>query len=270
MFTCPISHEEVSRVCGITVNGSAYKYEAIKDWFKHSDRDPLTNLSLPSTFVVRYRFFTNEGLEAKCKSMRDSLAGWCPNFKLMDPAALDPILEKVKHCWTVMGPHMDSPLWRTYVEFIYDLLKKDDNNPIYLGWKKEEIMGPLRGKRTEVLTALGVDPSIFPPNDFFVCVPLNASLIEDIPCFKGVSFNGADVSGVIPEKVQFQRTKWIGARFRGAIFVKSSFIGEGVTFYGCAKSGDSEMIDCIVEKGFTWKTLRGEAAREEFIKRGFN
>jgi hypothetical protein len=76
---CSITLEPI-KVYGITCVGQLYEYEAIVEWLKENDCDPLTNVFVPTRNVIRFEGSHVEALE-RAKEFKKLTLLWCPSFE---------------------------------------------------------------------------------------------------------------------------------------------------------------------------------------------
>jgi hypothetical protein len=227
---CPIILESI-KVAGITVYGSIYDYNAICEWLETNSTDPLTNLALPSKFVMKV-IGSVEYIKIQSETVRANTSTWCYTFKMRYNSPI--IYEKL----IAMKKNTEVPDWAIYNEMKIKQLGDFD-------------------KGAYMKICKGVDPDI----DDTIPRPSNTGrrfqfttikVIMKDSQFKSELFDFATFNDCIFINCNFSRCRFIGATFNNVNFFKCTFIGEEVSFYKstCSKL---KFHQCKFEHADTWR-----------------
>jgi hypothetical protein len=247
---CSITLDPIE-VAGITACGSVYGYEAIKEWFSKADsrnRDPLTNLVLPTTFVIR---FTNlDRLETKAASVRASTLMWSPHSNVIWNRVWEKRLERVQeeeHA-EILGlegwknyQHSLNRALRSTTAHDWMQLHRDSSNPFDRPTEAEEGMSHVRLHHHAVT---------------------NTSFKDD--CFDGAVFENCHFV-----ECGFFNVSMVGATFSNVTFTDCSFRGAQFTLFG--STGTITFSGCQELEFFDWRpTNTVEENRIVLSQRGFD
>ena len=261
-FVCPITHEEVVGVCGVTSAGSAYSLGAIRTWLRTRRVDPRTNLRLPSAHVWETPFATEADLAAACVRAREVTCEWAKTFadQLEDRRFITAAV-------AVLKPLETHPLFLEYVAALAAAFANPEWGYGFGGRPDTEGWDDLVDMRAAAIRAIGADPDLVPKDHLLLNVAVQDTMFPAGFPFKGLSFCGARVAGTFRHR-HLDRTTWWCASFGAdVVFDNCSFRGETVGFY---ESRGAVRVSgrTVCELGDSWKPLVGADAVAELRHRG--
>jgi hypothetical protein len=245
---CPITLEPIA-VYGITCVGSLYEYDAISDWLQDHDTDPVTNLLLPTCFVVKF-MDTPAAATKKGVDMRESLMGWCPSIRLI----LDNGIKKLHdHLYDLRTSVIDNP---DFVQFASSFSLDEYANT----GKDRAYMSRLKGK-------------LWPENR-----PLDTGYGLQFLHFKNVTLSGKSFKSELFDFAVFENCTFISCQFGRASFTGTTFIntlfkkctiayGEESMFYKA--TGNIKISGTIRCEFYDWKGATSFEEVEKIFKQRF-
>lgn len=221
-LVCPITLCNIVEI-GITCVGSMYEYSAIVNWLKDHSTDPLTNLMLPSKYVIKTTYQPN--LKSICDNLLQSTKLWARGFLMFvdAPERYNDLLELI--------PNTQNDEWDLYCknfnimnhESIY-FKQTLDNRP------------PNTGMSLQFMSL----PNISIQNQCF------KSDLLDFSHLKNCHFINCD----------FSRCRFFGTIFENVYFRNCRFIGEEICFYKATSPGYLVFDKCAFEYVDRWKETK--------------
>lgn len=216
---CPITQEKII-IGGMTCNGQIYEYDAITEWFRNSDKDPLTGLYLASIFVRKF--------DVNC------------DINLIQELVED--AKKSYSIWYRVGHELSNTIVQQYYEKKqikknYDFTKKEWLE--YNSFLRKELSDIVTNTRERPQnTGTGFDFINF---SGFLFLNKQWKLPQFI-------FNNLNDAQFISCKLS--RTKFIGCTMNNVIFDNCEFRGEEVCFYKL--TGTFIFKNCSIEYTNKW------------------
>lgn len=228
---CPITQTEIINA-GMTVNGSIYEYDAIIKWLEKSNRDPITNIELASTFVRKI------------------------NINL-DEEAIKTLVNDSKKTYWFWNPERDST---DYTDSFYQKKKslKDNLNEENLKNNKNIIVNYFASNN---YYSWYYNPNIVLPSidylDFQSCVFMYKN-------FKFVDFVFNNLENSIFKNCNLSSVRFIGCNMNNIIFINCKFRGDIGCFYKV--SGEFTFKNCSMEYTNKWIVTTELTEMEKILK----
>ncbi|BCS82520.1 hypothetical protein QLL95_gp0031 [Cotonvirus japonicus] len=230
---CSITLEPIIQG-GMTCYGSVYEYDAIIEWFKNNDTDPLTNLECPSKFVVKVDVLSKY-LDEKIKDMRKTT-------ELVFP---------ITKTWTsVKNKYLE--YYEIQKNINANILEKDfdsynkNKRKIFINEKNSAYYNTCTNTN-KTTSDIYFDEYGINNFDFINLSGLNVSDSE----FKSQCFMFTNLSNTTFINCDMSRCKFIGCDLTGTKFIDCTFVGEEVCFYKSNCKGII-FVDCKMEYIDKW------------------
>lgn len=239
---CPISFEEIVTP-GITCYGNVYDAAAIKDWVRNHDIDPLCGRYLFTKHIVTTEIDMDK-LEEHQKKIRDNLRlAYNHPIDLMYPEIKMKELQAVQQHIAKLN-NVDKQIWNEY-----NLLKMEYFRTPGLsksGFPDHTYIDRYDSISRPIGTGYGVE---------FIDLSgdIMAKFEFKLETYKGLSFNGTNLSNNVFYECKFQRCTFIGANLSGAVFHYCDFSGEETIFAGAITDSETIFSDCMIEDIGSWK-----------------
>jgi Pentapeptide repeats (9 copies) len=232
-YICPITQEPI-KVAGILCSGSFFEYDAISNWLHDHNSDPLTNLYLPTKFVVK---FTNLNyLKVKANDIRQSTKVWCKGIYFEDDFKF--YSDKLINLKTQRDIVYALPEYQTFEQSMHD--NKTLNaltSQAYYRQGKPIIVTEGRPVNT------GIDAQF---------LRLKNMTYENLMC-KNSSFDLCQFTDCVFINCNFSDCSFLGATFNNVKFIQCSFLGGRFTLYDA--TGSINISNCTFEY-LNWKPAK--------------
>ena len=203
---CPILMTHI-KVAGILCSGNIYEYDAIVQWLEEHDTDPLTNLDLPTKFVVKYHHLAS--VREKASDIRNSTKGWCKGCYIEDT-------------WTC---------WENQFTKLKELQPQINDLP-------NNLLDTYDAHSMEPIDRFGnVGCS-------FQFINIKDQVYND-KSFKLKRFDMCKMKKCVFVNCSFSDASFIGAVLNNVTFIRCNFIGDRFTLYHA--TGSPIFIDCAFE-----------------------
>lgn len=248
VMMCPITMDPI-QVAGITACGSIYEYDAIVQWFVDPTHhnDPLTNLILPTTFILRHTYL--KSVELRAETVREHTKLWSPQTKLIWARTWEKALVAAK----IMQKQLwENPEWTIFEAKFNAEFDTFDSTAYFEGCGAEITAQPGRLDNS----GSGME--------FIRLKNQNVSNKD----FKSESFSGSTITNCTFSDCGFSRVSFIGVHFSNVTFNNCRFIGEQLSFFG--STGTIEFDELVQIEDFSWKRASTWTEVRHILKsRGF-
>lgn len=226
---CPISLEPI-KVAGITSNGGIYSYENITEWLKENISDPITNLPLPTTFVVKW---TNlENVNEQAKHIKQTTSIWCQYY--VSPELLKRYNDQINKLKVQYNEVNKTNAWRDFQKDI------DERSELSIDIMKEAFYNYATGRESSYRFVTGNDMQF---------VSLTNRIFYNLN-IKSVRFDMCNFSNCVFRNCVFSRCSFLGSTLNNITFIDCTFSGEEFTMYKA--TGRLNLINCKMES-YNWK-----------------
>jgi hypothetical protein len=242
---CHITFEPITKI-GMTCYGNIYEYDEICKWVSKNDTDPISRRLLFTKKIVTIPLTTDrKKLKRWQKKIRENqtiLANY-PHELLYPEAKIKEVFDTINRISAFQGEQLNQ--WKLYSQ--HKLSTFRDPNYSKCGFPIVNYIDQY-------------DQIARPPNTgcAFEYIQMGGDMFDKYQHnninFKGMTFNGADISNNYFVQCIFSRCTFIGTNLSGCIFMGCYFQGEEVNFAGAKVTEDTQFIDCIMEDIGSWNT----------------
>lgn len=232
ILVCPITMETIVHA-GMNCYGNIYEYDAIVEWFKNHNTDPVTREICPSKYVVKVNI-NDKNLETRQKDMR------------LTTELVFPITKQ----WS-----FEKNLYLKYLEYQKNIKNiPEDEFAKYQRQKKNYFCNDNNRAYYNCCSHVEKDDTDVFYDEYhirdFDFIDLSNSYIWEKK-FKSQRFVFTDLSDSTFIGCDFSRCTFIGCDMRNVRFVGCRFIGEEVCFYK-SDCKNMKIVRCKIEPIDRW------------------
>ena len=240
---CHITFEPITKI-GITCYGHIYEYSEIRKWVSNHDTDPISGRFLFTKKITTVPLTTDrKKLKEWQKKIRDNqtiLANY-PHELLFPETKIKTVAEIANRIASFN--EVETANWQKYCQ-------------LKLSVFRDPYVGKSGFPQLNYIDSYDQIPRPINTGCAFEFMQLAGDMFDKYQHnginFKGMTFNGADISNNYFMQCKFNRCTFIGANLDGCIFMGCDFLGEEVNFAGAKVTSETQFIDCRIEDIGSW------------------
>jgi hypothetical protein len=227
---CPITMAPIE-VAGILCSGNIFEYDAIKHWLQDHNRDPVTNLWLPTTFVVKWKNL--DTVDEKAVDLRNSTKGWYKGIYFEDKIPY--YVQRLKELKDLREQAYASPEWEPFEQAMHQT--EALNGITQQAWLNRSFITEGRPPNT------GTNAQF---------LRLKDRVYRKLSCKSG-SFDLCELEQCTFIDCSFSECTFLGTTFKSVIFIHCNFIGDRFSLYDA--TGTISLTDCSFER-LNWTPIK--------------